>query len=164
MPDEAVPGGVDLQALADRIAIEDVMVAYHRASDATVSKGDRVAELVTDDVVWEAVGRHAPPGWTAEGREALRARFDRNHERMPFALHHLTGGLVTVDGDRAAGWWSYFQSCTHRGVTPLWIAGEYHVDLHRVGGRWLIAHLRVENHFTTPFDKGWVEVPHVATP
>lgn len=159
-----MPADAVLRALVDRVAIEDVMVAYHRACDAHEGKGPRVAALFTEDGRWESVGRYATPGWEAVGREALEAKFDRNHERMPYALHHLTGGQVEVDGDVASGWWSYFQHCTHRGTTPLWIAGEYHVGLRRDGARWLIAQMLVENHFTTPFDKGWVEVPHVATP
>ncbi len=153
-----------LRWVEDERAIEALMVAYHVACDHPTEKGARVAALFAEDGRWESVGPRANPAWAAVGRPALVAKFDRNHERMPFAVHHLTGGTVDVRGDLATGSWRYFQSCTHRGTRALWIAGAYQVDLRREGGRWLIAHMRVENYFTTPYDRGWVEVPHVDTP
>ncbi|HMG43755.1 MAG TPA: nuclear transport factor 2 family protein [Acidimicrobiales bacterium] len=160
--------------IGDERAIEALMVSYHVACDHPTDKGNQVAALFTEDGRWESVGAHGNPAWAAVGREALIPKFDRNHERMPFAVHHLTGGRIVLAGDGAAatrtarGDWTYFQACTYRGTTPLWISGAYHVAFRRepsvAGGRWLITHLQVENHFTTPFDRGWVEVPHVATP
>jgi hypothetical protein len=145
-------------------AIEGLMVSYMTAADAKVDKGIKIARLFTEDGRWESVGPHGNPGWAAEGRAALVTKFDRNVDRMPFAAHFVTNPEITLDGDRARGQFMYFQACTYRGDQPLWIAGSYDNDFRRVDGEWLIDHLRVHNFFTTPFDQGWVKVPHMDTP
>ena len=153
--------------LDGKAAIEQVMVAYMAAADRQADKGAHMAALFTEDGAWESVGPHGNPGWRAVGRAALVTKFDRNVDRMPFAAHFLTNGSVTLDPadpDRATGTWMYFQACTYRGQQALWIAGAYTNDFRRVDGQWLLSHLRVHNFFTTPFDKGWVEVEHMETP
>ena len=153
-----------LDELESARAIEELMAAYMEACDLPTGKGKAVAALFTENGRWESVGPHGNPAWTAVGREQLVPKFDRNVERMPFAAHFLAKGKVQVNGDRARGQWMYFQACTWRGKVPLWIAGCYDNDFERVDGTWLISHLRVRNFFTTPFDKGWVEVEHMDTP
>lgn len=156
-----------LDDLESKEAIEQIMVAYFAAADAEVDKGVKVAALFTSDGVWESVGPHGNPDWKAVGHEQLVKKFDRNNDRMPFAAHFLTNGSVTIDPedrDRAIGTWTYFQACTYRGEQALWIAGSYANDFRRVDETWLMSHLRVRNFFTTPFDKGWVEVEHMETP
>ncbi len=153
-----------LDELESKAAIEQLMVAYMAAADRKVDKGLHVAALFTEDGRWESVGPHGNPDWAAAGRQALVRKFDRNVDRMPFAAHFLTNGAVTLDGDTARGRWMYFQACTYRGDQPLWIAGSYDNEFRRVDGVWLMSHLRVNNFFTTPFDKGWVAVPHMETP
>jgi hypothetical protein len=153
-----------LDALESREAIAGLMTSYMAATDAPSGKGARVAVLFTEDGRWESVGPHGNPGWAAVGHEALIAKFDRNVERMPFSAHFVTNPAVQLDGDTARGRFMYFQACTYRGDQPLWIAGSYDNDFRRVDGRWLLSHMRVHNFFTTPFDKGWVDVPHLQTP
>ena len=153
-----------LGEVESKAAIEQLMVAYMAAADRTEDKGEHIAALFTSDGRWESVGPHGNPGWAAVGRPALVTKFDRNVDRMPFAAHFLTNTAVTLDGDTAVGRWMYFQACTYRGDQPLWIAGSYENDFRRVDGEWLISHLRVHNFFTTPFDQGWVKVPHLDTP
>jgi hypothetical protein len=163
--------GVDLDALLRRVdelesreAIARLMTDYMTAADATSDKGVKIAALFTEDGAWESIGPHGNPGWAAVGHDALITKFDRNVDRMPFAAHFVTNAAVTLDGDAARGQFMYFQACTYRGDQPLWIAGSYDNDFRRVDGRWLISHLRVHNFFTTPFDQGWVKVPHMDTP
>jgi len=156
-----------LDELESKAEIEQVMVAYMAAADRTTDKGVHIAALFTDNGAWESVGPHGNPGWAAIGRPALVKKFDRNVDRMPFAAHFLTNGSITIDPadpNRASGTWMYFQACTYRSDQPLWIAGSYANDFERVDGVWLLSYLRVNNFFTTPFDKGWVEVPHMETP
>jgi hypothetical protein len=162
MCDQAVLDRLGL--LESRQEIEGLMVAYMAACDREADKGHHVSVLFAEDGRWESVGAHGNPGWLAVGREALVTKFDRNVDRMPFAAHFLTNGAIDIEGDTARGRWMYFQACTYRGDQPLWIAGSYDNDFRRVGGRWLISHLRVNNFFTTPYDKGWVAVPHMETP
>lgn len=156
-----------LDELESKNDIEQVMVAYMAAADRTEDKGVHIAALFTEDGAWESVGPHGNPGWQAIGRPALVTKFDRNVDRMPFAAHFLTNGSIVLDPadvDSARGTWMYFQACTYRGDQPLWIAGSYDNEFRRVDGVWLLSHLRVNNFFTTPFDKGWVAVPHMDTP
>jgi hypothetical protein len=153
-----------LGALEDRAAIEDLMVEYNQACDVPAGKGPRIAACFTETGRWDSVGPHGNPSWSAVGRRALVEKFDRNVERMPFSAHFLTNGAVRLDGDRASGSWTYFQTATYRDRTALWIAGAYRVDLVRQERRWRIEHLSVHNWFTTPYASGWAEVEHVETP
>ncbi|CAN3126281.1 nuclear transport factor 2 family protein [Mycobacterium sp. smrl_JER01] len=153
-----------LDALESREAITDLMVSYMAATDAKEGKGEKVARLFTEDGRWQSVGPHGNPDWAAVGRPALVTKFDRNVDRMPFSAHFVTNPAVELDGDTVRGRFMYFQACTYRGDQPLWIAGSYDNDFRRVDGQWLISHMRVHNFFTTPFDKGWVTVPHMQTP
>ncbi len=153
-----------LDKLESREAIEQLMVGYMAAADRKTDKGVHIAALFTEDGRWDSVGPHGNPGWTAVGREALTRKFDRNVDRMPFAAHFLTNGAVQLDGDTATGQWMYFQACTYRGDQPQWIARSDDNEFRRVSGTWLISQLRVNNFFTTPYDRGWVAVPHLETP
>ncbi|WP_329139919.1 nuclear transport factor 2 family protein [Streptomyces sp. NBC_01476] len=153
-----------LDLLESREEINALMVSYMAATDAPEDKGAKVAALFTEDGRWQSVGPHGNPGWAAVGRPALVTKFDRNVERMPFSAHFVTNPAIEVSGDTARGRFMYFQACTYRGDQPLWIAGSYDNDFARADGRWLIAHMRVRNFFTTPFDQGWVAVPHLQTP
>jgi len=153
-----------LDVLESREAITGLMVDYMAATDSKADKGIKVARLFTEDGAWESVGPHGNPGWAAVGHEALIKKFDRNVERMPFSAHFVTNPAIDLDGDVARGRFMYFQACTYRADQPLWIAGSYDNDFRRVDGKWLISYMRVHNFFTTPFDQGWVKVPHMDTP
>lgn len=153
-----------LDTLESREAITGLMVSYMAATDAQEGKGEKVARLFTEDGRWQSVGPHGNPGWAAVGRDALVKKFDRNVDRMPFSAHFVTNPAIQLDGDTARGQFMYFQACTYRGDQALWIAGSYDNDFRRVDGNWLVSHMRVHNFFTTPFDKGWVSVPHLQTP
>lgn len=157
-----------LDALESREAITGLMTSYMAATDAKTEKGRRVAVLFTEDGQWESVGPHGNPGWAAQGHDALIAKFDRNVDRMPFSAHFVSNAAIQLGSgdqrDTARGQFMYFQACTYRGDQPLWIAGSYDNDFRRVDGRWLVSYMRVHNFFTTPFDQGWVKVPHLKTP
>lgn len=153
-----------LDGLESREQINGLMTSYMAATDAKEGKGEKVARLFAEFGRWQSVGPHGNPDWAAVGRPALVTKFDRNVERMPFSAHYVTNGAVQLSGDTARGQFMYFQACTYREDQPLWIAGSYDNEFVRVDGQWLFSHMRVHNFFTTPFDQGWVAVPHLATP
>jgi len=159
-----------LDALESKEAINGLMVSYMAATDAKADKGAKVAVLFTEDGRWASVGPHGNTGWGAVGHAELTKKFDRNVERMPFSAHFVSNEAITLvpgidDAAVAAtGRFMYFQACTYRGDQPLWIAGSYDNEFRRVDGQWLLSAMRVHNFFTTPFDQGWVAVPHLQTP
>lgn len=153
-----------LRLLEDRLALDDLMVAYNRALDVPTGKGSAVAACFTEDGSWASVGPHGDPALSASGHVALVAKFDRNTARMPFSAHFVGPGVVTVSGDRAEGSWAYFQMATYRDGTALWIAGTYTGRFRRTGDGWRLAHLDVANWFTTPYEEGWGRVRHLPTP
>jgi SnoaL-like domain len=153
-----------LRRLEDRVALEDLMIAYNRALDVPIGKGERVAACFTEDGQWDSVGPHGDPALSAYGRSALVAKFDRNSARMPFSAHFVSAGQVAILGDEATGEWQYFQMATYRDGTALWIAGTYDVTFRRTSRGWRIARMQVANWFTTPYEQGWGRVEHLATP
>ena len=121
---------------------------------------DRLAELFTQDAVWDGgvLGR-------AEGRDAIRKFFAVASKLMPFAIHHVTNPAIEVDGDRATGHWNLWQPCVHAtGNQALWIAARYHDEYRREGGVWRFARVTVRVNMMSPYEAGWsrarmIEVP-----
>ena len=68
---------------------------------------DGIAGLFTEDAVWDGGVRGR-----AEGREGIRAFFQRAPLRLPFAIHMVMNPVIEVDGDAARGTWYLFQPCT----------------------------------------------------
>jgi hypothetical protein len=150
-----------LAELEARAGVEAAMVRYMCACDVPQGKGQAVAAAFTRDGTWEAVDRPDAEAWAATGTEALVAKFDRNHDRLPFSIHYLTNGRIVVgaDGTTARGQWYFFEPCTYRGGVPLWTAGHYDNDLAVEDGVWKIRHLRLRSFFSTRYDRGWVDEP-----
>src|SRR3990172_11585987 len=102
---------MDLEArtrrLEDLEAIRQLKARYCRLCDDGYD-ADRLADLFTEDAVWDGgmLGK-------AEGRERIRRFFQRSPEVIPFSVHMVMNPLITVDGDTASGTWYLFQACSY---------------------------------------------------
>ncbi|AZG47996.1 nuclear transport factor 2 family protein [Gordonia insulae] len=143
-----------LTELVARSAISDRMSAYLDSCD--VSKdADEIAGHFTFDGIWEGVGRNVEFG-RAQGTAAIAALFADVPQRQPFTVHYLTNPRIEIDGNVAVGRWLCFEPSTIRqGTMPVWIGLRYEVDFREVQNSWLIAHLRCDTLFATPYDIGW---------
>ena len=114
---------------------------------------DALAELFTEDAIWDGMERGRN-----DGREAIREFFQDAPARLPFAIHMVMNPIIEVDGDRATGVWYLFQPCTYaEGNQAVWGSARYDEEYVRVNGKWMFQHLTLSSHFWTPFDKGRVE-------
>ena len=113
-----------------------------------------VGSLFVEDGVWDG----GPGRSRHRGPSAIRDFFVRAAQLMPFALHFLADPIIEVDGEEAHGTWHLFLSGTFsEGNRAFWTAGRYEDDYVRVDGTWKYRELRVERHFTTPYDEGWAK-------
>ena len=114
---------------------------------------DALAELFTEDAVWDGMERGRN-----DGREAIREFFHDAPARLPFAIHMVMNPIIEVDGDRATGVWYLFQPCTYaEGNQAVWGSARYDEEYVRVNDKWMFQNLTLSSNFWTPFDKGWAE-------
>lgn len=151
--------------LADRVyaleAKDDIrrlMAAYVHARDFATP----VDDYFTDDAIWDGVDEQVRRRWPhladilapRVGRDAITARFAGP---LPPVLHLLANESIIVNGDRAAGCWTYLQPSVLEGRAH-WVAGRYHIDFRRQDGRWQIRHLHVQGGiFEVPYYQGWAQ-------
>ena len=151
---------MDLEARVRRLedveAIRQLKARYCRLCDDGYD-ADRLADLFTEDAVWDggALGK-------AEGRERIRRFFQRTPQVMPFAVHMVMNPIIDVAGDGATGTWYLLQAASYapEGVA-LWGSARYDEEYVRVGGEWKFKRLRLTSFFWTPFGEGWLKTRSV---
>ncbi len=149
---------MDLEALNARItrmedieAIKQLKALYCEICDDDHNP-DRIVEIFTEDGIWEGRGIG-----TAQGREEIRALFERFRDMMSFSQHMTMNPRIDVDGDTARGTWYFFGPFTFRADNQAkWQATRYHEEYARVDGAWQIKHLKIRGPgFSADYDKGW---------
>ncbi|MCL4189843.1 MAG: nuclear transport factor 2 family protein [Rhodobacteraceae bacterium] len=142
-----------LCALADRVAIGEVLAAYCRGLDRMDL--DAVAALFTEDC---AVSFGSHPALQSAGREALRRDLERLW-RFRRTAHHLSNLEVRAAGDSAEAV-SYVMAWHERpdGSTAT-LFGGYEDMLRREAGGWRIARRR---QFMNGADAGFAAPIHPA--
>jgi hypothetical protein len=146
----------DLEArvrrLEDLEAIRQLKARYCRLCDDGY-QADRLAELFTEDAIWDGgmLGK-------ANGREGIRRFFQRSPDVIPFAVHMVMNPLLEIESDDAAsGTWYLFQACSYAPENAaLWGSARYDEEYVRVDGEWKFRRLRLTSFFWTPFDQGWM--------
>ena len=136
--------------LEARDEIRQLMAAYVHARDLA---NIPVVDYLTEDAVWEGVGRMADILGRHTGRDAIAKRFAGP---VPPGLHLLANESIAVNGDDAVGYWTYLQPMV-LGGRAYWVAGRYHNDFQRGDGSWRIRHMRVEAISEAPYDHGWAQ-------
>ena len=144
-----------VRVLEDVEAIKQLKARYCDRCDDGPYDADGVAELFTEDAVWEGegFGRFV-------GREAIRGFFRTGRSVFSFTIHQVTNPIIEVDGDRARGRWYLLQPSTMvDGNRAIWLASHYEDEYVRVGGRWLFRQLKTTTRFFTPYEDGWAKTP-----
>jgi 3-phenylpropionate/cinnamic acid dioxygenase small subunit len=136
----------DLQALADRLDIEDVLTRYAWALDS--KQFDDLDQVFTPD---------AHIDYTSSGGEAgdypnVKAWLANVLPHFPAYQHLVTNKQITVDGDRAtsrAEFYNPMVMAKRDGTTSIFfVGGEYHDQLIRTPNGWRITN-RVEKSIWT---------------
>jgi len=121
---------------------------------------DPLMALFTEDAIWEGKGkRYAATFGRREGREAIRAMFDK-YTQPPahFALnvHFLTSEKVEVHNESAAeGTWVLLQTATFADGRSQLSSALLNVQFRQEGGRWKIAHFCTTSRFNRPVQTPW---------
>lgn len=146
--------------------IEALMAEYLYLVDREPDP-DRIADLFSEDAVWEPRGNLAVEQDPSRGREEIRQLFAGVGGAMPFLAHFITNAKVDVADDlrTAHGRWHAFELMTMTMKSPpvraLQLAW-YENDFAHDGDRWRIAHIRFEDSLSFPFDEGWSETRFVS--
>jgi 3-phenylpropionate/cinnamic acid dioxygenase small subunit len=139
----------DLQALADRLEIEDVLTRYAWALDS--KQFDELDGVFTPD---------AHLDYTSSGGEAgaypdVKAWLAKVLPHFPAYQHLVTNKHITIDGDRATSRSEFYNPMVmakRDGTTSIFfVGGEYHDDLIRTPNGWRITN-RVEKSIWTDGD------------
>jgi len=161
----------DIAALTARLAqleakeaIAAVMAEYAFKVDHHLP-ADEIAELFTEDAVWEARGNLAEFGVT-RGRSAIRDLFASLPESLSFTAHYLTNPHITVNADATAGrgrWHTFELSTTTTGEgEQICMVAWYDNDFVKVDDAWKISHIRFEDIAVFPFSEGWLRTRYIS--
>jgi 3-phenylpropionate/cinnamic acid dioxygenase small subunit len=136
----------DLQALADRLDIEDVLTRYAWALDS--KQFDELDGVFTPD---------AHIDYTSSGGEAgaypdVKAWLTKVLPHFPAYQHLVTNKQITIDGDQATSRSEFYNPMVmdqRDGTTSIFfVGGEYHDKLVRTASGWRITN-RVEKSIWT---------------
>jgi uncharacterized protein (TIGR02246 family) len=139
-----------VRALEDAQTIRNLKARYAEHCDADYD-ADRIAELFTEDAVWESegLGRY-------EGRESIREFFRGASRIFTFAVHYNLNPHIEVSGDTARVRWYTLMPCTvAEGNRAMWRSGIDDEEYVRVDGEWKFKSKTSAPRFSTPFDEGW---------
>jgi uncharacterized protein (TIGR02246 family) len=142
-----------IQAVEDQLAIQRVITDYSAFLDARDYDG--YVGLFTEDGVWQNGATRR------EGRAEIRAMLtglfgEPDPDFVNRSSFHQIGNFeIDVDGDTARAKSRFvFVMRGERGAPTPALSGQYHDELVRVGGRWMIRH-RVD-HTVMPTAEEWV--------
>ena len=148
-----------IQRLEDIEAIKQLKARYCSLCDEGYD-ADRLAELFTDDAIWDGGSLGV-----AVGREKIRKFFENTPAVMPFAVHMVMNPVIEIDGDTATGCWYLFQAATFKPIdSALWGSARYDEEYVRVDGDWKFKSLCLTSRFWTPYADGWEKRQSVFDP
>lgn len=134
-----------VQALTDRSAILDAVVAYATAVD--VRDWEKLAALFTDDARWE----YSATGERVEGPRAIVARISGGIERLDTTQHVNSNHVITLDGDRAEHTCYFLAQHIRRGLPDgegFIAGGSYQDRLRRTAAGWQFVSRLVSSRWT----------------
>lgn len=146
---EAVAAITNLKAHYAELVDSRYTLDGPRAPDEVAKIADRIAELFTEDAVWD--GGEKLGEW--KGRGEIRKRF--LEPTLHFTLHYFVKPQIEVEGDLARARWGILAPITFGDGKPGWMAGHEDDEYARVDGRWLHSRMKLTVAFMGPELKGW---------
>ncbi len=142
-----------LQRIEDLEAIKQLKARYCAICDDDHNPQE-ITSIFTEDGIWEGPGIGK-----AIGRAEIKALFERFQATMSYSQHMTMNPIINIDGDTATGTWTFFGPFTfYEGNRARWQATRYAESYRRVGGEWLIAHLRIAGRsMSASYEKGWAK-------
>lgn len=109
----------------------------------------RVAELFTEDAVWDG-GKQLG---VCKGRDAIAERM--RTPTLRFTWHYFVKPQIRVEGDQASARWDILAPCSDGEGRPMWMSGVEDDEYRRVDGQWLHTRMQLSLIFMAPHDGGW---------
>jgi len=131
---------MDLQAVADKLEIHELLARYARAVDTK----DWV--LYRSVFTPDATIDYSSAGAVAGKRDEVAAWLEAGFVHIPMTQHFISNVEVELDGDRAKVRAMFYNPMQLPGMTELsYCGGRYHHDLIRTAGGWQSQRLVEEN-------------------
>ncbi len=139
-----------LQWLVDIEQIKQLKARYAAACDDDYAP-DRIAELFTEDAIWDG----GMMGY-AEGREGIRKFFANASDIVGFAVHGVSNPLIEITGDTATGSWYLLQPMVLNGSeASYWYCARYQDAYVRTSTGWKFQRVEIEARAFTPYEQGF---------
>ena len=141
-----------VRVLEDTEAIRNLKARYAAYCDDSYD-ADNIADLFTEDAIWESegIGRF-------EGREAIREFFRGASKIYTFAIHYSLNPHIEVNGHTARARWYLFMPCiVAEGNKAMWRAGIDNEEYVCMNGEWKFTRKTATRLFSTPFEEGWAK-------
>ncbi len=121
-------------------------------ADALARVGAEIAELFSEDAVWDG----GPALGVSRGRAELRARMQQ--PTLQFSWHYFLKPRIEVRGDRASGRWDILSPCTTQDGRPHWMAGFEDDEYACSAGVWRHTSMKLTAVFLAPHATGWERI------
>ena len=149
--------------LEDLEAIRSLKIQYGRYCDPTHNL-DGMMALFTEDAIFDIGEEYG----SYSGHDEIRAFLEGADDIMLWAIHYMLAPQIELaeDGQSAHGTWYLWQLGTMPnpdgdGREPVWIAGVYHDDLVKIGGKWRFSKVALRMQIMSPYSEGWVKTPWI---
>jgi 3-phenylpropionate/cinnamic acid dioxygenase small subunit len=131
---------MDLQALSDKIEIQELLARYARGVDT--KDWELWKAVFTSDAVLDYSSAGIPVG----SRDDIAAIFEDAFKTIPMAQHFISNVEIDLDGDRAKARAMFLNPMHLPGMAEQsYCGGSYHHDLVRTPAGWKSEHLVEDN-------------------
>ena len=155
-----------LEQLEGERAVRACIARYMQLCDelGPGSELTELAQLFTEDVVWEGVGdRYRDLFGCVQGRDAVLtmfAKYTRAPAHFRINAHFLSSERIAGgEGGYAQGTWTMLQTSSFADGKSYLAAARLQVDFRAEGSHWRIAHFRTASLFSRPVTRWDGEVP-----
>jgi len=131
---------MDLQALSDKLEIQELLARYARGVDT------KDWELWRSVFTADAVVDYSSAGFAVGSRDEVAAQLEAGFVAIPWTQHLISNIEVDLDGDRASVRAMFFNPMQLPGMSgPSACGGYYHHDVVRTAEGWRSERLVEEN-------------------